>query len=71
MPLTPTGQWMNLTNGSSTADEPICGERNWLYQCGVQQICLQLDEQSNSFPNSIVTAIVYSDAYDHAVSTDG
>ena len=25
-------------------------ERNWQYQCGVPKICLQLDEQSNSFP---------------------
>ena len=33
------------------------------YQCGVQQICQQLDEQSNSFPSSIVTAIVVRDAY--------
>ena len=41
----------------------ICDERNWPYQCGVPQICLQLYEQSNNFPNSIVTAIVNSNAY--------
>ena len=34
-----------------------------IYQCGVPQIWIQLDEQSNSFPNSIVTAIVNSEAY--------
>ena len=28
----------------------ICDERNWPYQCGVSQICLQLDEQSSCFP---------------------
>ena len=37
------------------------------YQCGVPQICLQLDEQSNSFPNSIVAAIANSDAYHQSV----
>ena len=41
----------------------ICDERNWPYKCGVPQICLQLDEQSNSSSNSIVTAIANSDAY--------
>ena len=28
----------------------IFDEHNWPYQCGVPQISLQLDEQSNSFP---------------------
>ena len=28
----------------------ICDKHNQLYQCGVTQNCLQLDEQSNSFP---------------------
>ena len=33
------------------------------HQCGAPQICLQLDEQRNSFPNSIVSVIVSSDVY--------
>ena len=32
----------------------ICDERNWPYQCGVPQICIQLDEQSNSFPPTVL-----------------
>ena len=27
----------------------IWDERNWPYQCGASQTCLQLDEQSNNF----------------------
>ena len=47
---------------SNQLESGICDEHNWLYQCGVPQIYLQLDEQSG-FPHRIVTAIVNSDAY--------
>ena len=33
-----------------TSSSGIWDERNWPYQCGVPQKCLQLDEQSNNFP---------------------
>ena len=48
----------------------ICDERNWPYQCGAPYICLQLDEQSNNFPNSIVAAIVNSDSYQQSKLTE-
>ena len=39
-------------------ESDICDERNWPYQCGVLQICLQLDEESTTFPNTIVTTVM-------------
>ena len=38
----------------TSSSHGICNERNGPNQCGAQQIFLQLDEQSNSFPPTIV-----------------
>ena len=59
-----------LTSPKHQLESGFCDERNWSYQCGVTQICIQLDEQSGSFANSIVTAIFNSDAYHQSTLMD-
>ena len=45
----PFKRLINVPRYTSSSLHGIFDERNWPYQCGVPQICLLLDQQSNSF----------------------